>query len=108
MSQKPYLYLCDGYGCDKQCAKTMTPEEWAEYDCHHTSNEKHARNKCRRTRKFNTESFGYPGKVCFVEKDPANEPIEYVGDKVVPLENAKNTAIERKPVEEVEDGRENS
>lgn len=45
-------YLCDGYGCDKQCGSTLTAEEWKKYECHHTKDEKHARNKCRRSRIF--------------------------------------------------------
>lgn len=45
-------YLCDGTACERQCAKTMTPEEWKEYPCHHTMDENHAKNKIRRKRKF--------------------------------------------------------
>lgn len=47
-------YLCDGYGCEKQCA-TMRSEEWAKYQCHHTFDENHAVNKIRRNRKFKCE-----------------------------------------------------
>ena len=48
-------YLCDGRGCDKMCADTMTSEEWSKHYCHHTLDEKHARNKCRRTRRWACE-----------------------------------------------------
>jgi hypothetical protein len=30
----------------------MTVEEWEAYECHHTQDENHARNKCRRERKY--------------------------------------------------------
>ena len=52
-------YVCDGYGCDKKCAETMTAEEWKKYYCHHTLDEKHAKNKVRRTRKFTVEKGKY-------------------------------------------------
>ena len=45
-------YLCDGMGCDEQCALKKTVDEWEKYECHHTLNEAHARNKCRRNRKW--------------------------------------------------------
>lgn len=45
-------YVCDGHGCDKQCADTMTAEQWYGYKCHHTMDESHAANKVRRNRKF--------------------------------------------------------
>ena len=44
-------YLCNGEACEKQCAK-MTPDEWAKHPCHHTTDERFAKNKCRRERKF--------------------------------------------------------
>lgn len=44
-------YICDGHGCDRNCAD-MRPEEWAKYQCHHTLDESHAANKVRRNRKF--------------------------------------------------------
>lgn len=44
-------YLCDGYGCDEKCAE-KDPEEWKNHNCHHTIDEKHARNKIRRNRKW--------------------------------------------------------
>jgi hypothetical protein len=44
-------YLCDGRGCKEMCAN-KTPEEWDKHPCHHTLDEKHAKNKCRRKRKF--------------------------------------------------------
>lgn len=41
-----HLYICDGTACNRNCAE-------AGYDmCHHTTNEKHAKTKCRRERKF--------------------------------------------------------
>lgn len=41
-----HLYLCDGTACKRNCAE-------AGYDmCRHTANEKHAKTKCRRERKF--------------------------------------------------------
>jgi len=46
-----YVYLCDGKACSEMCAN-KTKEEWDEYECHHTSDERHAKNKCRRARKF--------------------------------------------------------
>ena len=45
-------YLCDGKACSKKCAENMTVEEWEAYECHHTQDENHARNKCRRERKY--------------------------------------------------------
>jgi len=44
-------YLCDGFGCDERCG-LKKPEEWAKYECHHTINEAHAKNKIRRHRKW--------------------------------------------------------
>ena len=41
-----HLYICDGKGCDRNCA------EVGHDMCHHTSDEKHAKTKCRRERKF--------------------------------------------------------
>lgn len=55
MPKNERAYLCDGYGCDKKCGENLTPEEWKNYICHHTLDEKHARNKVRRDRKFATE-----------------------------------------------------
>lgn len=41
-----HLYICDGTACNRNCAE-------AGYDmCRHTTNEKHAKTKCRRERKF--------------------------------------------------------
>lgn len=56
-------YLCDGYGCDEKCAE-KTAEEWAKHECHHTLKEEHARNKCRRDRKWN-----YCGDGKMIEKE---------------------------------------
>ena len=44
-----YLYLCDGKACNRNCV-----ENGYEY-CTHTENEKHAKTKCRRQRKFKAE-----------------------------------------------------
>lgn len=54
-----YAYLCNGEGCSKQCAKTMSPEEWAKYQCHHTFDEKFAKTKVRRDRKFKFDGKNY-------------------------------------------------
>lgn len=51
-------YLCDGHGCDKNCADTMTKDEWEKYHCHHTTDEAHAKNKIARKRKFKYDSKG--------------------------------------------------
>lgn len=48
-------YFCDGKACHEQCAN-KTPEEWAKHPCHHTTDETHAKNKCRRKRKFVSEN----------------------------------------------------
>ena len=32
---------CDGYGCKKRCAETMTPAEWEQYCCHYTTDPSH-------------------------------------------------------------------
>ena len=45
-------YVCDGHGCPKNCADTMTPEEWKKYECHHTLDVNHAKNKVARKRKW--------------------------------------------------------
>ena len=45
-------YLCDGTACEKQCANTMTPEQWKNYPCHYTTDERFARIKCRRERRW--------------------------------------------------------
>jgi len=45
-------YLCNGLGCEQQCAVNKTPEEWARYPCHHIYDERFAKNTCRRKRKF--------------------------------------------------------
>jgi hypothetical protein len=50
-------YLCDGYGCNEKCAE-KTADEWKRHNCHHTLNEEHAKNKCRRTRKWNVCADG--------------------------------------------------
>lgn len=102
MSKNNYAYLCDGMACDRQCAKTMTPKEWAEYECHHTRDESHARNKCRRDRKFNctkdTEGHAY-----FEEVDPSNEAIDFRGRKQIAMKNPRDTSLERKPIEEIDE-----
>lgn len=41
-----YVYLCDGKACARNCAENGYAE------CKHTHNEKHAKNKVRRDRKF--------------------------------------------------------
>lgn len=99
MSKNNYAYLCDGMACERQCARTKTPEEWAEYDCHHTRDESHARNKCRRERKFNCTQ-DMKGNVYFEEKDPSNEAIDFRGRKQIPMKDARDSALERKPVDE--------
>lgn len=96
-----YAYLCDGHACEKQCASNMSPKEWAEYECHHTRDESHARNKCRRDRKFNSTK-DTEGNVWLEEVDPANEPITFRGKKQVPLKNARDSATERKSIDELE------
>ena len=53
-----YLYICDGCACKRQCAKTMTADEWKKHTCHHTEDEKHAVNKIRRERKFRNNGNG--------------------------------------------------
>lgn len=51
--QGTHLYLCDGTACKRNCAETG-------YDqCYHTANEKHAKTKCRRNRKFLNEKGIY-------------------------------------------------
>ena len=59
-------YLCDGMACSKKCAENMTVEEWEAYECHHTQDENHARNKCRRERKYNYFPDG-EGGMCRIE-----------------------------------------
>lgn len=56
-------YLCDGKACGEMCAN-KTPEDWDKHPCHHTLDEKHAKNKCRRERKFVCDH----GKMMEVEK----------------------------------------
>lgn len=63
-----YAYLCNGLSCEKECALSMTPEEWAKYPCHHTTYEEDARNKCRRKRKFKMKKEH--GEIKFIEVDP--------------------------------------
>ena len=46
-----YAYLCNGEGCDKHCSQ-LTAEEWAKHPCHHTTDERFAKNKIRRNRRF--------------------------------------------------------
>ena len=48
-----HLYICDGTGCNRNCA------EVGYNMCRHTSNEKHAETKCRRNRKFSNEKGIY-------------------------------------------------
>ena len=62
-------YLCDGKACSKMCAETMTPEEWKAYDCHHTQDEAHARNKCRRNRKYGYIPDGEDGVARFEKEE---------------------------------------
>ena len=57
-----YAYLCNGEACSKQC-KTLTKEEWAKCFCHHTTDERFAKNKIRRQRKFTMKN----GKMMEVE-----------------------------------------
>ena len=56
MKYKRVAYFCDGRACDRQCADD--PEAWAKHSCHHTTDESHAKNKCRRTRKFEVDKSG--------------------------------------------------
>lgn len=58
MKYEQAAYLCDGHGCKKNCADTLTEEEWAKYGCHHTKDETHAKNKCRRSRKMKMHKNG--------------------------------------------------
>lgn len=51
MKYEQVAYLCDGEACPKMC-KNLTPEERANHPCKHTLQEKHAKNKIRRERKF--------------------------------------------------------
>lgn len=67
MKDNKTLYLCDGCACDEMCATKKTIEEWDAYECHHTSDEDHARNKCRRDRKFDNVNLP-DGTVRRVEK----------------------------------------
>lgn len=46
-----YAYLCNGKACSKQCAN-LPLEEWKKHPCHHTTDERFAKNKIRRNRKF--------------------------------------------------------
>lgn len=39
------IYPCDGLGCKRMCAKTMTVSEWEQYNCHHTTDPLHAVSK---------------------------------------------------------------
>lgn len=57
MKYNRVAYLCDGTACDKQCIN-LPKEEWDKHPCHHTTNEKHAKNKIRRDRKFETRKDG--------------------------------------------------
>lgn len=66
MKPTKICYLCNGEACEKQCAKTMTTDEWKSYHCHHTTDEKFARNKVRRNRKFKV-SHDSNGEVCYTE-----------------------------------------
>lgn len=65
MKPEKICYLCNGEACEKQCAKTMTADEWSKYVCHHTTDERFARNKVRRNRKF--EVSRHNGEVCYTE-----------------------------------------
>ena len=65
MPKSERAYLCNGYGCDKKCAENLTAEEWKNYPCHHTFDEKFAKNKVRRARKFAKTDDGKGSK--FVE-----------------------------------------
>lgn len=55
MPKIEHAYLCDGHGCKRNCADTMTPEEWGKYECHHTTDVKYAKNKVARQRKWKFE-----------------------------------------------------
>ena len=55
MNKIEHAYICDGHGCDRNCADTMTPEEWEKYPCHHTADVKFAKNKVARRRKWKFE-----------------------------------------------------
>lgn len=67
MANVERLYLCNGLGCDRRCAETMTKEEWANYECHHTTDEAFAKTKVRRERKFEFHKEEN-GKKWFMEK----------------------------------------
>lgn len=56
------LYKCDGLGCKKRCADTMTADEWFKYCCHHTSDPSHAIDSKRSIR-----------AVIFIEEEKHNE-----------------------------------
>ena len=43
----------------------MAADEWTKYVCHHTTDERFARNKVRRNRKF--EVSHHNGEVCYTE-----------------------------------------
>lgn len=60
-----YAYLCDGTACDRQCVK-LPKEEWDKLPCHYTTDEKFAKNKCRRKRKFKTQKLKN-GEIGFTE-----------------------------------------
>lgn len=63
-----YLYLCNGCACKEMCAN-KDPKDWENYECHHTSNEKFAKNKVRRDRKFKTITIDdYTERMVEVEK----------------------------------------
>ena len=66
MKPNKICYLCNGEACGKQCAKTMTADEWKSYSCHHTTDERFARNKVRRKRKFRT-THDSDGTLCYTE-----------------------------------------
>lgn len=51
MAKAKYVYLCNGEACSRQC-KNLSPEEWAKHPCHHTTDERFAKTKVRRDRKF--------------------------------------------------------
>lgn len=41
---KYVLYVCDGHGCDRDCASIMSVDEWKHSECHHTPDIAHAVN----------------------------------------------------------------
>ena len=63
------IYPCDGLGCKRMCAKTMTVSEWEQYNCHHTTDPEHA------VSKFNPEHHIQVAEVLGIRKEAENDPI---------------------------------